>query len=503
MKKILYLFLVLTLVSCSTGTNEQLPKKVIITGKILNPDPDIFKVNFSVNRIGIGKERLSSKLANDGSFRVSYESYVPTDVYLIELNFLILTHPGDSIHVEFNGGKGSRTEKQKSIKFSGDNSTLNNEAALFQQFYYSSNLYSDQDKRQTALKEYNEARYKISTDSLYRESLLFQKKFIIENNPSNETKKWIGTFLALDYYRQLIEYPILHSIVNNINQNEFNLSISYYDFMKDLFPIDKHSLISGAALTGFVNAYGIYIYEKIKNDNRIFFSSIDTLKKYPDKMDSLTFFGTIKYTNNPLLRQMVLTEMLNQRIEQSEMRMFKRHEKQINSIITEPFLSKPLFTQYQQTLARLDNPKLASDVLIDKFHGTSLRSEIDSIVKINKGKVIYMDCWATWCGPCIAEMPNSKILIDEYKTKNVAFVFICLDSEERNWKAVLSKYSLAGQHYFLSKNQSNDFRDIFGITGVPHYILFDREGNIVKNGAESPLQIKDNINKLLDSKYVP
>ena len=87
MKAILYLCLVvLIFVSCSTRTNEQLPKTVIITGKVLNPGSDIYKVSFSVNRIGIGSERLSSKLANDGSFRVSFESYVPTDVYLSDLN---------------------------------------------------------------------------------------------------------------------------------------------------------------------------------------------------------------------------------------------------------------------------------------------------------------------------------------------------------------------------------------------------------------------------------
>lgn len=498
MKTILYLFFVLALVSCSTGTNEQLPKKVIITGKVLNPDPDIFKVSFSVNRIGIGKERLSSKLAKDGSFKVSFESYVPTDVYLIELNFLILTHPGDSIHVEFNGNKGSSVEIQKSIKFSGDNSTLNNEVALFQQLYYSCIFFTEQDKRQSVLKEYNEVQYKAFSDSIRGETSLLLKKFINENNPSDETKNWIETFLAADYYKGLIKYPILHQMVNHLNQRDLNLSTTYYDFMKDLFPIDNNSLICGSALTSFVNVYGIYVSEKIKNDNMIFFSSVDTIKKYPDKMDSLMFFGTIKYTNNPLLRQMALTELLNQQIDQSEMRMFKKYEQRIKSLITEPFLYKPLFKQYQQTLERLDNPKLASDVLIDKIHGTSLKSRIDSIVKINRDKVIYMDCWATWCGPCMVEMPNSKLLIDEYKTKNVAFVFICLDSEERNWKAVLSKYSLVGQHYFLSKEQSNDFRDIFGITGIPHYILFDRKGNIVKNRAESPLQIKDKIDKLLD-----
>jgi thiol-disulfide isomerase/thioredoxin len=111
-----------------------------------------------------------------------------------------------------------------------------------------------------------------------------------------------------------------------------------------------------------------------------------------------------------------------------------------------------------------------------------------------------MDCWATWCGPCVAEMPNSKLLMEEYKYKDVVFVFICLDSEEKNWKSVISKYSLPGQHFFLSKKQSNDFREVFGINGIPHYILFNKKGAIFENMTLPPGFVKEKIDKLLSEK---
>jgi len=166
-------------------------------------------------------------------------------------------------------------------------------------------------------------------------------------------------------------------------------------------------------------------------------------------------------------------------------------------LIIQPYLKVPLLNLYHKTLGNLDKPELASSSILNKLNDSSIKSDIDRIISSNRGKVIYLDCWATWCGPCIAEMPNSKLLMDEYKTKNVAFVFICLDSDEKSWKAVISKYSLMGQHFFLNKEQSSDFRKVFGINGIPHYILIHKTGAIAENRTLGPSMIKEKIDKLL------
>lgn len=476
-------------------------KKVIISGKVLNPDPITYKINFSVNRIGIGQERLSQILNDDGSFKITFNSHIPTDVWsLYKMNFLILTHPGDSIYLEFDGSMAERADILKTIKFRGDASVINNEAAVFQLMYFSSDIYNDWDKKRNAIKEYDEVNYKHFRDSLREKESDILKKFVKEYKPSNETKTWARTFLDVDYYRNLLSYPDFHRMANNLKRKDWNVPITYYDFLKNHFSINDSALISGYALSSFVNFYPVYLMEKIREENKQFFNSSDSIKKYPEKLDSLRFFGSINYIDDPLLRQMVLTEMLWQGLEQSELRMFEKYESKIKDYIHEPYLKEPLFTLYRQTLERIDNPKIASDAILNKLEGTSLKSDINNIIASNKGKVIYMDCWATWCGPCIAEIPNAKKLMEEYKTKGVAFIFICLDSEERNWKSIISKNSLGGQHFFLSKNQSSDFRQVFEIKGVPHYILFDKKGNISENGTYSPIFIKDKIDDLLTKK---
>jgi thiol-disulfide isomerase/thioredoxin len=194
---------------------------------------------------------------------------------------------------------------------------------------------------------------------------------------------------------------------------------------------------------------------------------------------------------------MVLTEILNQNLESSDIRMFEKYNNEIKHYVTKQFLKEPLYKQYNITKERLDKPIFASESTLQKLRGTTVKSSIDSLIKANKGKFIYVDCWATWCGPCIGEIPNSKRLMNDFKNKNVAFVYICLDSEEKNWKSIISKYEISGSHLFLTKIQSTDFREVFGIKGIPHYILFDKKGNLFENGTLPPLAIKDKLDNLL------
>lgn len=129
----------------------------------------------------------------------------------------------------------------------------------------------------------------------------------------------------------------------------------------------------------------------------------------------------------------------------------------------------------------------------------STQQLIDSILKINTGKIIYIDCWATWCGPCKAEMPNSKKLMTELKNESVAFVYLCLKSQEKIWKENLSQLEIGGQHYLLNTEQSNTLYKAFDIQGIPFYILLNKNGQIVEKGSHlRPDVTKEKIEVLLN-----
>jgi thiol-disulfide isomerase/thioredoxin len=165
--------------------------------------------------------------------------------------------------------------------------------------------------------------------------------------------------------------------------------------------------------------------------------------------------------------------------------------------INEPFLWEPLFKQYQLKKKQIEAP-LCYDNTLKDAKKLSFGVVLESILDNNRGKVIYIDCWATWCAPCKAEMPETNAYIKEMNGKDIAFVFICLDSPEKHWLAEQEKLNIGGQHYLFSKEQSKDFRNTFKVNSIPFYMVLDKKGNVIEKGNHLSTHVaKKRINELL------
>jgi thiol-disulfide isomerase/thioredoxin len=104
------------------------------------------------------------------------------------------------------------------------------------------------------------------------------------------------------------------------------------------------------------------------------------------------------------------------------------------------------------------------------------------------GKYVYFDIWATWCGPCIREIPYLKEAEEKYKNANVQFVSISIDpiSDLDKWKKFIVDKELVGiQLYAVGDWKSSIIKD-YAIDGIPRFILVDPEGNIVSADAPRP-----------------
>lgn len=110
----------------------------------------------------------------------------------------------------------------------------------------------------------------------------------------------------------------------------------------------------------------------------------------------------------------------------------------------------------------------------------------NDILTKNKGKVIYVDFWATWCKPCIEQFPYSKKLHSKYENKDVSFVFLCCRSKKEAAENILKKYQLKGQHYILNQKQYEYFEKKFNIVGLPRYVLIDKKGKVYTKKASKP-----------------
>jgi thiol-disulfide isomerase/thioredoxin len=105
-----------------------------------------------------------------------------------------------------------------------------------------------------------------------------------------------------------------------------------------------------------------------------------------------------------------------------------------------------------------------------------------------RGKYVYIDVWATWCGPCIREIPSLKELIKNHEGKNIAFMSISVDKQKDHgkWKEMVKEKDMKGIQLFAPNDWESDFIKEYSIMGIPRFILIDPNGNIVNANAPKP-----------------
>ena len=116
------------------------------------------------------------------------------------------------------------------------------------------------------------------------------------------------------------------------------------------------------------------------------------------------------------------------------------------------------------------------------------------------GKYIYIDCWATWCGPCKEEIPYLEKIIDEYKDKNIVFVSLSFDNKKSDWENWMNTKETKGYQLYLEKEEKTKLAEFYKVRGIPRFILIDTEGKIYDVQALRPSgnlrQVLDNMNNI-------
>lgn len=119
-----------------------------------------------------------------------------------------------------------------------------------------------------------------------------------------------------------------------------------------------------------------------------------------------------------------------------------------------------------------------------------------------KGKYVYVDLWATWCGPCRAEIPSLKKMEETFHGKNIEFVSISIDAEKdyEKWKTFVVDKALTGTQLYAAKANTTEFVKAFEVNSIPRFILIDPKGIVVDADAKRPSdpRLQEQLNALLN-----
>lgn len=153
-----------------------------------------------------------------------------------------------------------------------------------------------------------------------------------------------------------------------------------------------------------------------------------------------------------------------------------------------------LETDYKKIMSLVTNERVKNDLIkrynVAKSTGGGMESSGFTYENYNGGKTnlsdfagkyVYIDVWATWCGPCLREMPEMQKLVAEYKDKNIVFVFISVDDlkDTKKWKKMVADREFTGIHLISDNKLESAFMKSYGVSLIPRSILIGPDGKLV------------------------
>lgn len=320
-----------------------------------------------------------------------------------------------------------------------------------------------------------------------------QKSLYLYNKSENtclEFRKWANNHIKYDHWTRLMNYRCFHAMAigEDVTSYVTKMPPEYFDFL-DKLENRRGDEINGETYHNFLHEYAMYIDQIIPLDSLKYVMSVS------DDVDKVVSF-LLRYYNRVqtgFLKDVLISKYYYSLLD-------AKHYEQLKTVfdinsIADKELRESIQQKYDFEKRLYETPLFSEGTKLNKLKDEN--DFLNSLIKEHPNKVLYIDFWAPWCKPCMNEMSNSKKIKDYFQDKNIAFVYLASNCKEEAWKSTIAEHKIDGEHYLLSKTQSAQLNDIFKITGIPHYVLIDKKGNIVNSDAPRPSSNKELI-KLLE-----
>ncbi len=436
MKRLLALCIAVICFACK---EEPKIDYALFSGKIENPKEEkvvILKGRETVKEI---------KLKKDGTF---------ADTLKIESGYYSFSHGRESSAIHLSPGNNIKVtldtkEFDETIKYTGIGSDNSNFLA---------------------------AKYLAEENSSFDFAKIFaleEADFMSEINKVKTTKtEFLANAIGItDAFKTLEEKNIDFEYLSFI-QN-YTSAHSYYakkpdfkasdDFMKPLDGIDFNNAKDYASIGTYKSLVQNYYSNKISNSDN------------PSEV-----FEDINKNGLPALKK-DLANRLNYNIAPNN----KNNEAYYNGLLAMSYdneYKENLTAKYNKvkTLAK----GMPSPEFVDYENHKGGKTSLNDL----KGKYIYVDVWATWCGPCIREIPSLKEVEKQFHGKNIAFVSTSIDKakDHNAWVEMVKAKELGGMQLMADNDWKSKFVTDYAIEGIPRFLLIDPDGNIVNADAPRP-----------------
>ncbi len=308
-----------------------------------------------------------------------------------------------------------------------------------------------------------------------------------QNTFLEKNKEILGDYLfkklsqevTFNYWHYIYAYPILRG---NANQNIKRVSALPQVFIKS-FPaasLKNNELLHCKSFRNF-----LYYYISYQNSKGRGFEKYNNLLESASDKSDFAIINLSKELKDYALSEILLKHQEALKIGTAKSLVSQIDHNEMRDYFSGEFLDKVL---KNEELAKLkkeeEEAKKNGDLDLTDLTGVKFGFEK------YKGKVIYVDFWASWCGPCRAEFPHSKNMksgLSVEEAKKIVFLNISIDDSKDAWKEAIKSLGIDDfEHGHSAGGWSSKVVAKFQIRGIPRYMIIDKTGKIIKLNATRP-----------------
>jgi len=436
-----------------------------VSGHVTKPTARVISLSYGPDWRGTLTQTVEAKLSATGDFRLTLPRLAaPTEVRLGYDNSYATLYlsPGDDLRLTFDPARLEQT-----LAFAGRGANANN-------YLTQSTLVASREDEARRTPDAQASR--LSAADLRRAADAYRQRRLAALTAYAAAKPLPASFvrqqqqaIEAEWASTLLSYTVRQS-AERVRDGYATLPVGYYDFLRELRLGQRDSLLKQSPFLSLLMTYG---FTQLNDEAGNLPAGTGAGRRLYQRATEALGDGRVR---DVAVGQYLLGKVESERADiRPLLPEFAAHNH--DSII-----ARDLRRAVRAHLA-LANGQPAPDFTLTDASGKKI-----SLSQL-RGKVVYLDFWATWCGPCLAEMPASQELRRKFAGRDVVFLYVSLDAQAADWHKYLTGKVIASAnavHLHDGGAFDGPAPKAFNVQSIPSYWIIGRDGRILANNPPRP-----------------